>query len=58
MPTYRAFFLDPSNRVTLPAKDISASDDEEAMAQARQFIDGKDIELWDGPRFIVRFPHK
>ena len=58
MPTYRVFFLDEQNLVTLPNKEIEAADDQGAMVEARQYIDGKDIELWDGPRFIVRFPHK
>jgi hypothetical protein len=58
MPTYRVFFLDTQNRVTLPAQDIDATDDQEAIVKARQYIDGRDIELWDGPRFIVRFPRK
>ena len=58
MSVYRVFFLDKENHVTLPAEVIEASDDQEAMTQARRFIDGKDIELWEGPRFIARFPHK
>jgi hypothetical protein len=58
MPTYRVFFFDAQHRITLPAKTIDAADDQEAIAKSRQYIDGRDIELWDGPRFIARFPHK
>jgi hypothetical protein len=58
MPTYRVFFLDTNNHISLPAETVEADDDQEATIKARKFIDGKDIELWEGARFIVRFPHK
>jgi hypothetical protein len=37
---------------------LSCSDDAEAIEQARRLIEGQDIELWSGERFIVRLSHK
>ena len=58
MPTYRAVFLNSENHITLPAKDVIAPNDHQAIIEARKYLDGQDIELWDGPRFITRFPHQ
>jgi hypothetical protein len=33
---------------------LSCSDDADAIVQARHLIEGQDIELWSGERFIVR----
>jgi hypothetical protein len=45
MPTYRAYFIDSDDRV-VSFKPIEAEDDNQAMQAARQYIDGKDIEVW------------
>jgi len=37
---------------------IDCTDDEAAVESAKQFIDGHDIELWQGDRQIARFDHK
>jgi hypothetical protein len=37
---------------------LSCSNDVEAIEQARRLIEGQDIELWSGERFIVRLPQK
>jgi len=57
MREYRIFFLDPDARITRPPQIIVCADDQEAIQKANQFIDGRDIELWEKARFIVRFPH-
>jgi hypothetical protein len=33
---------------------MAGSDDEEALGIARNMLDGRAIELWDGDRFIER----
>jgi hypothetical protein len=37
---------------------LSCSDDAEAIQQARRLIEGQDIELWSGERFIARLLKK
>jgi hypothetical protein len=37
---------------------IDCTDDKEAMETARQFVDGRDIELWQRNRLLTRFDHK
>jgi hypothetical protein len=32
--------------------------DNDAVEWAKQLIDGHDIELWSGERFIIRLDHK
>jgi hypothetical protein len=32
--------------------------DDEAIAKAKRLVDGHDIELWSGERFILRIDHK
>jgi hypothetical protein len=37
---------------------IDCTDDRRAIESAKQFIDGHDIELWQGDRRIARFDHE
>ena len=57
MATYRVLILGPYRHI-LEAKDIECESDEEAISQARQLIDGHDIELWNHGRFLVWFPRR
>jgi hypothetical protein len=38
--------------------DLYAEDEEEAKQQAKQLVDGHDVELWQRARKIATFPHK
>jgi hypothetical protein len=33
---------------------LICADDAEAIEKAKRFVDGHDIELWSGDRFIIR----
>ena len=57
MPDYRIYFIDPKNRISRMPEVVECSDDQEAIQKAVQFIDGQDVELWDGARLVARFPH-
>jgi hypothetical protein len=57
-PEYRVYFIDQTNQVSQPPKVVEGAHDEEAIQAARQFIGVEDVELWDGTRLIVRFPHE
>jgi hypothetical protein len=34
------------------------NDDSDAVVWAKQLVDGHDVELWSGERFVVRLDHK
>ena len=35
------------------ATRVECADDEAAIQKAKQLVDGHDVELWDGPRFVT-----
>jgi len=39
-----------------PPDVVEFADDQDAIGKAAQATKGKAVELWDGARFIVRFP--
>ena len=51
MATYRAYFLDFENHIT-ERRDLEAESEAEAIKTARQWRDGKAIEVWCGPILI------
>jgi hypothetical protein len=53
MPEYRAYTLGPDGLI-LSSKGFAADDDMAAREQARQLVDGHDVELWAGERLVVR----
>ncbi|KQP58553.1 hypothetical protein ASG40_08460 [Methylobacterium sp. Leaf399] len=51
---YRALLLDMGGHV-IRVRMFAAGDDEEAFGITRTMLDGRVLELWDGPRFVRRF---
>jgi hypothetical protein len=58
MTQYRVYELGKDDHIETPATVIEHADDEAAIAHARQLLDGHDIELWDGPRLVIRLTSK
>ena len=58
MPEYRIYFTDQDAHISRPPELLECADDEAAIQKTRQYIDGKDIELWNGGRVVAKFPHK
>jgi hypothetical protein len=58
MTVYRIYTLDPEDHVTGPPQIIVCTDDQEAMRQARQRLDAKPIEVWDGAKRVGRLEPK
>ena len=59
MQEYRIYTLLSGNKVAGPPTKIECSSDEEAISQAKKFLNGLDIEVWQGARLITRLrsPH-
>jgi hypothetical protein len=48
---YRAYTLDDKGHIVC-VYELNACDDEDAIAQAQQYVDGHDIEVWQKGRKI------
>jgi hypothetical protein len=54
---YRAYVVgDDGHFVSFRA--FRCAEDGEAITWAKQLVDGHDVELWSGERFIARLDHK
>jgi hypothetical protein len=49
--------LGPNGRITSRVEFL-CEDDEAAQKQAKQLVDGHDVELWQSGRKVATFPHK
>jgi hypothetical protein len=56
MAHYRIYVTTTDGHVTAPPTVVECADDQEAIGKTAQFTNGKAVELWQGARFIVRFP--
>jgi hypothetical protein len=55
MPIYRAYPISKNHEVAAAASvAISCENDQDGIQKAQHSIEGYDIELWDGPRFVAR----
>jgi hypothetical protein len=57
MTDYRAYLVAWDGHFT-KAIDLECPDDETAKEQAKQLVDGHDVELWQRGRKIAMFKHK
>lgn len=56
MPLYRIYFVDADAHITRPPEIIEAASDQDACEKARQFVDGKAIEVWREDLLVVKYP--
>jgi hypothetical protein len=57
MQDYRAYLIDRNGRI-LSRTDLTCRDEEAAKEQAKQLLDGHDVELWQRDRRIATFKHE
>ena len=57
MAEYRAYKVGPDGHFT-GYEPLVCGSDSEATEKARQLVDGHDVELWSGARFVIRLSHK
>jgi len=52
MPDYRAYKIKNDHSSGVPIT-ITCDNDREAIEAAKRLVDGHDVELWDGSRFVI-----
>jgi hypothetical protein len=53
MAEYRAYAVDHDGHIVRYEPIVCANDDE-AIAKSERLVDGCDVELWSGPRLVIR----
>ena len=53
MPEYRLYFLNPDGHI-IRRVEFEAPNDEQALAHAKRFADGKALEVWQRARKVGR----
>ena len=56
MPEYRAYKVGVDGHF-IGYEPLFCANDDDAVAKACSLMDGHDIELWSGPRLVVRLNH-
>jgi hypothetical protein len=51
---YRVYFITSAGHVAGPPEVIASNSDQEAVERAKQLLDGRDIEIWQGARVVTR----
>jgi hypothetical protein len=53
MPVYRFYFIRQDGHVAGPPIAADLPDDPDAIQKARQLLDGRDVEIWEGARIVA-----
>jgi hypothetical protein len=54
VPSYRLYFLNHGGHI-VRAKELACTSDEEAVTEAKRWVDGETVELWERARLLARF---
>jgi hypothetical protein len=54
MPSYRIFKMAIDGHLIGPSEVVRCDSDQEVIAHAKAKLDGLDLEVWDGPRVVIR----
>jgi hypothetical protein len=57
MPEYRVYIVGSDGHF-FNSVELECADDDAAMEQAEQLVDGHDVELWQRDRKVATFEHK
>jgi hypothetical protein len=57
MPEYRAYIIGSDGHF-FSVVPLECDDDTDAAEQAKQLVDGHDVELWQRDRKVATFGHK
>jgi hypothetical protein len=51
---YKVYVLDADGHIGAPPHIVESDDDEDAIQEARQYVDGKPVEVWRDITLIGR----
>jgi hypothetical protein len=54
---YRAYTVGDDGHF-IGFEPLICRDDDEAVTKVKRPVDGHDIELWSGPRLVIRLSHR
>ena len=54
MPHYRIYKLSSDNHIVGVPEEVEFDSDRDVIGHAKTKLDGLDIEIWDGPRVVIR----
>jgi hypothetical protein len=54
VPTYHIYKLSSDNQIVGTSETVDFDSDRDVIAYAKTKMDGLDLEVWDGPRVVVR----
>jgi hypothetical protein len=54
MPAYCIYSMTSDNHIKGVPEQIECDSDREVIAHAKAKLDGLDLEVWDGPRVVIR----
>jgi hypothetical protein len=46
--------LTDDNKIAGPSEELTCDDDQQAIQHAKQWLDGHDLEVWQGARVVTR----
>ena len=55
MHDYRVYLIDKNGHIGGPPTILKCPDDQAAVEQAKQYLDGRAVEIWDGARRVAHF---
>jgi hypothetical protein len=50
----RIYMLTDDNKIAGPSEELTCDDDQQAIQHAKQWLDGHDLEVWQGARVVTR----
>jgi hypothetical protein len=53
MPVYRFYFIRQDGHVAGPPVAADLPDDPDAISKAKELLNGKDAEIWEGARIVA-----
>lgn len=56
MPDYRVYPIDEKGHIVGSPKILTCDEEEEAVRKAKSLVNGHDIEVWQGNRYLGRLP--
>ncbi|HTE77622.1 MAG TPA: hypothetical protein VK653_12920 [Xanthobacteraceae bacterium] len=54
MPHYSIYRLSVDNNIFGRPEVVDCDSDQEVIARAKARLDGLDVEVWNGPRIVIR----